>query len=99
MPGDEPERGARRGDRVRAAVVAVERGAVVDAPQRVVPDEEVRVLRGAVDVLDQRVEPDDRRSELRIGREARGRADVSEPGRKSIARFVPALAFNKSWIS
>jgi hypothetical protein len=59
---------------IARAVVEIERCAVVDHPQPVVPVQQVRVLRRAVDVGHQRVEPDDRRRKL--GRRRR-------PGRRA----------------
>ena len=64
MLGDQRERAIGMRLRVEAPVVEVERGAVVDQPQPVVPDQQVRVARGAVDVRGERVEPHD------VGRQA-----------------------------
>ncbi len=44
---------------VQTAVVEVQRGAVVDQPQPVVPEQQVGVARGAIDVGGERVEPHD----------------------------------------
>ncbi len=48
-------------------MVEVERGAVIDQPEPVVPDEHVGVARRAVEVAHERVEPDDARRELGVG--------------------------------
>src|SRR4051812_4165945 len=45
---DRREAVGRAGDRIARGVVDVERGAVVDQPQSVVPAQQVRVARGAV---------------------------------------------------
>jgi hypothetical protein len=54
-------------------VMEVERRAVVDQPEPVVPPEQVRVLRRPVDVRREGVEPDDVRGELRRRRRPGGR--------------------------
>ena len=57
------------GDHV--GMVEVERRAVVDQPEPLVPPEEVRVLGGPVDVRHEGVEPYDVGGEVGIGRRAR----------------------------
>ena len=68
-------------DRPRARrVVEVQRRAVVDQPQPVVPEQEVRVLGGAVDVRHERVEPDD------VGREHAVDVDIRRRAERQRAR-------------
>ena len=91
MLADRRERAARvRGVALRG-VMEVERGTVVDQPQAVVPDQQVRVLGGAVDVRHECVEPDDVGGELGGGRGADGRA-VRQGRRKKVDAEVQALA-------
>jgi hypothetical protein len=61
-------------------VLEVERGAVVDEPEPLVPLEQVGVPRGAVDVRDERVEEHDARSGRRVGREAGDRIEGDAAG-------------------
>src|SRR5690606_35829805 len=46
-------------------MVEIERGAVVDHPELILPHQQVHVARRAVDIGDQRVEPDDGRCQFR----------------------------------
>ena len=89
MLADPPERPLRVGR--PAAVVPVERGAVVDEPQPPVPPEQVRVVRRAVDVRQERVEPDDRRGKVGIRRRAACRRERQRAG-KEVDAEVGALA-------
>src|SRR5438309_6081855 len=57
-------------------MVEVQRGSVVDEPDVLVPDQEVRVAPGPVDVLDQRVEPEQLAGEVLV----RGPAERVESG-------------------
>jgi hypothetical protein len=54
--------------RGRVFVMEIQRCPVVNEPEAIVPDQEIRVARGAVDVGHQGVEPDDARGEAGIRR-------------------------------
>ena len=72
-----------------SGVVEVQRGAVVDQPEAVVPPEEVRVLRRAIDVRHERVEPDDVGGEVGIGGGAGGRAERQRARQEVDAEVEP----------
>ena len=72
-------------------MVEVERRAVVDEPEPVVPEQQVRVLGRAIDVRHERVEPDDVGREPGIGRGARRRAERKR-GREEVDAEVRARA-------
>ena len=90
--GDRRERAPRRPRRARAAVLAVERRAVVDQPEPAVPEQQVGLLRGAVDVRHERVEPDDVGGELGSSRAGRRRRRAARRGGSRPRGSCPALA-------
>ena len=86
---DDRERLHRIHRRIPVAMVEEQRRAVVDQPQPLVPDEQVRVARRAVDVRDQRVEPHDRRRLLGTRLEA-GRRRVRQRAGQEVEPDVDA---------
>ena len=78
--------------RPQALVMEVQCGAVVDQPEPLVPDEQVRVPRRAVDVRHERVEPDDVGSLLgrrTPGLPANSRARPEGSRRRGSSRRLP----------
>ena len=88
---DHREAAHRHAIRVVPGMVHVERGAVIDHPEFVMPDEQVRILGRAIDVHDERVEPDDRGGQRSIDT-ARASGLVGDRPRQVIEREVQAAA-------
>jgi len=75
-------------------VMKVQRGAVVDEVERLVPNKAVGVARGAIDIGHKRIEPHGRGGEARFGAGTHRGSNVLEPGQIVEGQVRPTLALS-----
>ncbi len=89
------ERAHRVGDRVAPRVVDVQGRPVVDEPEPMVPDQEVRIPRRAVHVGHERVEPDHVGGHVRVRHEPGSRVEAERAGEEVEADVEPGAALQQ----